>query len=492
MHELPLAGTGGRSYSICITRQLSCREICRQLFAGIVTAFLQSDLISHRRNIMSLGNLLHYFRDANQEDVEQEREEQTFHTGQQAAAAKTPRDPAARAYLFRTAALMIVGISAAAALLFVILRGDAAQRSLAAESDRKLEEKLTVIEKSIRTLRSGSVQSGESHSQDAEQYKKVTAAVTSMRQNLDSFRQGSSNTNEELSQSLDSVIQGLDTLQKEMKEAGKKSAAEADKAAKEEENRRKALDQRTLETQKKLDQTAEGIRKQIQLLLAEAGDSQSSETEELKKALSETDEELGSLLKGQRGELGAGIQKTQEAIAQAQKNITETGQRMEKLAEDSAQKAVARQAELSQGQQTISQQQLNSMEKQETIMDRQQEMAQLQAAIFDSQDAFGRTQEQLQTTAAQILDLSGALSDRQNEFAQSQQRIEENQNALMKQVEELRSEVELLLNKETGEKEQNPLEEEVLQKQEETGGQQKPETDASTQVPSSGEASGNQ
>ena len=224
---------------------------------------------------------------------------------------------------------MIVGIAAAAALFFVILRGDAAQRSFAAESDRKLEEKLTVIEKSISSLQNGSVQSGDAPSKDAEQYKKVTAAVSSMKQNLDSFRQGSSNTNEELSQSLDSVIQGLDTLQKEMKEAGKKSAAEADKAAREEENRRKTLEQRTLETEKKLDRTAEDIRNQIRVILAEAKDSESGEMEELKKALARTDEELGSLMKGQRSELEAAIQKTQDGIARTQKNIAETGQRME-------------------------------------------------------------------------------------------------------------------------------------------------------------------
>ncbi len=129
----------------------------------------------------------------------------------------------------------------------IILRGDAAQRSFAAESDRKLEEKLTVIEKSISSLQNGSVQSGNASSKDAEQYKKVTAAVSSMKQNLDSFRQGSSNTNEELSQSLDSVIQGLDTLQKEMKEAGKKSAAEADKAAREEERTRRRGKKKTAE-----------------------------------------------------------------------------------------------------------------------------------------------------------------------------------------------------------------------------------------------------
>ncbi len=100
--------------------------------AGAVTAFLQSDLISHRREIMSLGNLLHFFRDANQEE-EQEKDEQTFYAGQQPLVAKAPQDSASRAYLFRTAALMIVGIAAAAALFFVILRGDAAQRSFAAE-----------------------------------------------------------------------------------------------------------------------------------------------------------------------------------------------------------------------------------------------------------------------------------------------------------------------------------------------------------------------
>ena len=63
----------------------------------------------------------------------------------------------------------------------------------------------------------------------------------------------------------------------------------------------------------------------------------------------------------------------------------------------------------------------------------------------------------------------------------------------MKQMEDLYAAVEFLLKKETGDKEQNPREEEKPpQKPEESDEQQKTETDASEKVPSSEERIGNQ